>query len=77
MGAQPRDGQNASHGPPNEPESDFTSAAIFGGSDDYYEYAKSTKNSPLSSANTPNLAGHIRKLEMMHEISVEEINAIV
>ena len=75
--AQPTDGKIASPRPPINPDSDITLTASFGGNDSNYEYVKSTKNSPLRSANTPDLAGQIRKKKMMHEVSMGEIDVIV
>ena len=43
-------------------------AASFGGSDGNSDYFKSAKNSPTIPANTPDLAGHISKMEAMHEV---------
>ena len=37
------------------------------------DYVESTENSPTSPANTPDLAGHISKLEKMHNIAESEI----
>ena len=50
------------------PKSDVTSAASFGGSDSDSYYVDSAKNSPTSSANTPDLKGHIIKMETMREV---------
>ena len=71
------DGQNESPRAPTEPNSDVIVAASFGGSDGDSEYLKSTKNSPLSLANTLDLARNIRKLEIMHKVWVREIIATV
>ena len=51
-------------------------AANFGGIDSDSDYVKSADNSPMSSANTLDLEGHITELEMMHEVLEGEINAI-
>ena len=51
--------------------------ASFGVSDGDSDYVKSAEKSPMRSANTPNLEGHISKLETMHEVSEGEIYAIV
>ena len=52
------EGQNVSPRPPDEPDSDVTSAAGFGGGDNNSEYVDSTENAPTSSAITPDLVGH-------------------
>ena len=55
--------------PPANPNSDVMSEASFGESDGNSDYVESTKNSPMSSANTPDLDGYISELEMVHEVS--------
>ena len=50
---------------------------IFGGNDGDYYYVESAENSPTSLANTPDLEGHISKLETMYKVSEGEIDAIV
>ena len=67
--AQPTDGQTASPSPPVDQDSDVTSVASIGESDDDSDYAELAKNSPTSSANTPDLVVHISKLEEMHEVA--------
>ena len=52
------------------------SAASFGGSDGDSDYVNSAENSPTSPANTPELAGHIIKLEAMYNVSEGDIDAI-
>ena len=42
-------------------------------SDGNSDYVESTENSPTSPAKTPNLAGHIRELEEMHEVADSKI----
>ena len=74
--ARPTDVQTASPSPPPDPDSDVISAASFGGSDGDSDYFESSKNSPTSPANTPDLAGHISELEAMHEVLEGDINAI-
>ena len=67
--ARPTDGQITSPRPPDNPDSVVTPADSFGGSNGDSEYVKSTKNSPLRSVNTTDLAVNISKLEMMHKVS--------
>ena len=62
---------------PADPDSDVTSAASFGWSDGNSEYVELTKKSPLSSAKTPDLAGHTSELKIMHEVSVGYIYYIL
>ena len=62
--------------PPTNPDSDVTLAASFGRSEGNSEYVKSSKNLPMSLANTPDLAGHTSELEIIHEVPEEEIYAI-
>ena len=52
-------------------------AASFGGNDGDSDYIELAKNSPTSPANTPDLAGHIRELEAMHEVLEGEIGTII
>ena len=47
-----------------------------GGSYGDLDYVKSAKNSPTRPANTPDLAGHISKLEAMHEVLEGELDVI-
>ena len=47
-----------------------------GGSYGDLDYVKSAKNSPTRPANTPDLAGHIREMEAMHEVLEGELDAI-
>ena len=75
--ARPKECKNVSPRLPADPDSDVTSADSFGGIDCDSQYVKLTKNSPTSLAVTPNLAGHIREKETMHEVSEIEIDAIV
>ena len=70
-------GKITSPRPTDYPESDVMLETIFLGSNSDSEYIKSTKNSPLISANTPELAGQISKLEMIHKVSVVKIKPIV
>ena len=51
-----------------DPYSDVMLETSFGGIDDNSDYAKSSKNSPTSLANTPDLVGNIRKLEVMYQV---------
>ena len=60
-----------------DPDSDVMSTYRYGGSNGDSEYDESTGNLPMSSAIKPDIAGHTRKLEMMYEVLVEEINSIV
>ena len=62
--------------PPSDPDSDVTSMASFGGSDGNSKYVESTKKSPTSSSNTPYIAIDIRKLEIMHKVSLLDISDI-
>ena len=70
------DGQTASPSPPANPDSDVMSVAIIVGSYSNSDYVELVKNSPRIPANTRNLAGHINKLEAMHEVSEGELNVI-
>ena len=70
-------GKITSPRPTDYPERDVMLETIFVGSNSDSEYIKSTKNSPLISANTPELAGQISKLEMIHKVSVVKIKPIV
>ena len=70
------DGQTALPRPPADPDSDVMPVAIIGGIDGNSDYVKSAKNSPTSPANTPDLEGHISKLEAMHKVSERELDAI-
>ena len=54
-------------------DSDFTLVASTGESDGDSDYVELTKNSPTSPANTPDLAGHISKLEEMHEVAESKL----
>ena len=72
--AQPTDGQTASPSLPAEQDSDDTFVEIIGESDSDSDYVKSAKNSPMISANTPDLEGHISDLEEVYE--VVEINIV-
>ena len=67
--AQPTDGQTVSPSPSADQDSDFTLVASTGESDGDSYYVESTENSPTIPANTPDIAGHIRKLEEMHEVA--------
>ena len=40
----------------------------FGGIDDNSDYAKLSENAPTSLANTPDLVGNTRKLEVMYQV---------
>ena len=74
--SQPTDGQTASPSPPTNQYSEVILAASFGGSDNDSDYVEVTKNSPTSPSDTPDLAGHIIKLEVMYEVSEGELDAI-
>ena len=74
--ARPTDGQTASSSPPADPDSDVVSVASIGGSYGDSDYVKSAKNSPTSPSNMPDLAGHIRDLEAVHEVLEGELKAI-
>ena len=63
------DSQTASPSSPANQDSYVTLVASIGESDGDSDYVKSSKNSPTSLANTPDLAGHIRELEEMHEVA--------
>ena len=62
--------------PPSGPGSDIMLETSFGGNDGDSDYVESAVNSPTSLANTPDLEGHISKLETMYEFSQGDINAI-
>ena len=74
--ARPTDGQTASPSPPADPDSDVTLAASLVGSDGDSDYVDSEEKSPMSLSNTPDLTGHIRELEAIHEVSEGDIDAI-
>ena len=52
------------------------SATSFGGSEDNSYYVQPSENSPTILVNTPDLAGHISKLEAMHEVLEGELDVI-
>ena len=54
---------------PDDQDSDVTSVESIGESDGDSDYVESSKNSPTSPYNTMDLAGHISKLEEMHEVA--------
>ena len=58
---------------PPDQYSDVTSVAITVDSNGDSDYVESTENSPTSPANTPDLAGHISKLEEMHKVVESEL----
>ena len=62
--------------PPADPDSDITLAASLGRSDDDSDYVDSSENSPTSLAKTPDIAGHISKLEARHKVLEVYIDAI-
>ena len=66
--ARPTNGQTASPSPPADPDSDFIAVTSILGSDGDSDYVESAEDSPMILANTPDLAGHISKLEAMHEV---------
>ena len=74
--ARPTDGQIASPSPPSDPDSDIMLATSFVGNDGNSDYVESVEKSPTSLTNTPDLEGHISKLETMYEFSQGDINAI-
>ena len=74
--ARPTDIQTASPSLPGDPDRDVTLVASIGGSDNNSDYVKLAKNSPMSPSNTPDLVGHIRKLEGMHKVAEGELDAI-
>ena len=74
--AQTTDIQTAPLSLTARPESDIMSAASFGGSDDNLDYVELAEKTPTSSYNTPDLEGHIRKLETTHELLEGDINTI-
>ena len=67
--ARPTDGQTASLSPPADQDSDVTSVASTGESDRDSDYVELTEKSPMSQANTPDLAGHTSELEEMHKVA--------
>ena len=67
--AQPKGGQIASPRPLANPDSDVRSTDSFGGGNGNLKYVESTKNPPMISENTPDLMGHIIKLEIMNKVS--------
>ena len=71
------DGQITSPSPPNNPDSDVMSEDSFGGSDGDSKYIELAKNSSMSSANTPDLEGHISELEKFHKVLEGQISTIV
>ena len=71
--ARPTDGQTKSPSLPADQDIDVTSVASIGESDSNWYYVDSAKNSPMSPANTPYLAGKISELEEMHEVSEVEL----
>ena len=70
------EGKTASPSTPPDPDSDMTLSASFSGSDGDSDYIEPAENSPMSLANILDLAGHISKLEVMHEVSEGKIDAI-
>ena len=48
--------------------------ASIGGSDGNSDYVESAKNLPTILDNTPDLAGHTREMEGMHEVTAGELN---
>ena len=75
--AQPTNGQIAYHSPPTGPDNNVMLAASFGESNGNSDYVESAENSPRSSANTPDLEGHISEMETTQKVSEGEIDAIV
>ena len=67
--AQPTDGQTMPPSPPANTDSDVMLVASIGRSECDSDYVKLAKKLPTSPANTPDLAGHTRKLEAMKAIS--------
>ena len=67
--ARPTDGQTASPSLPANQDSDVTSVASIGESNEDLDYVESAEKSPMSPANTPDLKGHISELEEMHEVA--------
>ena len=67
------DGKTMSFSPPADQDSDVTLVANIGESDGNSNYVKSAKNSPTSPANTPDLAGHMSKLEEMNEAAESKL----
>ena len=63
------DSQTTSPSPPTNQDSGVTLVESFGDSDGDSDYIESTQKPPTSSANTPDLAGHISELEEMHEVT--------
>ena len=74
--AQPLYCPTVSPSSPANPENDVMLVASTEGSDGNSDYVKSAGNSPTSPSNTTDLAGHISKLEAMHEVSEGYFNAI-
>ena len=62
--------------PPIDPKIDVTLVASFGGSGGDSYYVDLAKKSTTSPANTPDLAGHISELEVMHKVLEGEIGTI-
>ena len=48
----------------------------FGGIDDNSDYAKLSENAPTSLANTPDLVGNTRKLEVMYQVLEGDLDPI-
>ena len=56
-----------------DPGSDVALAASSGDSDSSADYIKSCKNLPMRLANTPELAGHIHEIHLMHVVTAVDL----
>ena len=59
-----------------DPYSDVMFETSFGGIDDNSDYAKLSENAPTSLANTPDLVGNTRKLEVMYQVLEGDLDPI-
>ena len=67
------EGNTTTPRPASKKDNDVTSVSSYGESDDDSDYVESRKKFPSSSVNTPEIAGHIRKLEKIHKVTTFEI----
>ena len=59
-----------------DPGSDVTLAASSEDSDSKADYIKSCENLPMRLVNTPELAGHIRKIQLMHVVTAVDLKEL-
>ena len=62
---------------PANPDGDLMLEASSVGSDGDSEYVDTAVKFPMRLFITPELAGHIQELQLMHEVSEEDIDTIV